>query len=216
MGLRAQPRERVNDSSVNGRHERPAGPIRVSAVSLTLSGIVVVILLPLHAEHLDRPVGEVVRHTEMWEPLHVAFTLMFPLAFIGAAGLVAVHGDKLRSSAGWACALSFAGVIGGVALGAVEALAFRPAERAPDVLEFEGPLSTSCAVVSARSYCSWGGCSVQPSSAWPLRARQSFPSRRRAAGSQRPGIPGSGRPLHTVAGISVRRGVRRAQSGGAG
>ena len=119
-------------------------PIGVSAVSLTLSGIVAVILLPLHPSILDRPVGEVVRDTEVWQPLHVAFTLMFPLAFIGASGLVAVHGDKLRKLGWVGLALSFAGVIGGVGLGAVEALAFPAlAERAPDLLELQGPLFTS-------------------------------------------------------------------------
>ena len=75
---------------------------------------------------------------------------MFPLAFIGAAGLVAVHGDKLRKLGRVGLALSFAGVIGGVALGAVEALAFPAlAERAPDVLELQGPLFTSWLFIGA-------------------------------------------------------------------
>jgi hypothetical protein len=69
---------------------------------------------------------------------------MFPLAFIGASGLVAVHGDKLRKLGRVGLAFSFAGVIGGVGLGAVEALAFPAlAERAPDLLELQGPLFTS-------------------------------------------------------------------------
>jgi hypothetical protein len=119
-------------------------PIRVSAVSLTLSGIVVAILLLLHPSILDRPVGEVVRDTDVWQPLHVAFALMFPLAFIGASGLVALHGDKLRSLGRVGLVLSFAGAIGGAGLGAVEALAFPAlAERAPDVLELQWPLFTS-------------------------------------------------------------------------
>jgi hypothetical protein len=119
-------------------------PVRVSAVSLTLSGIVVAILLLLHPSILDRPVGDVVRDTDVWQPLHVAFALMFPLAFIGASGLVALHGDKLRTLGRVGLVCSFAGAIGGAGLGTVEALAFPVlAERAPDVLELQGPLFTS-------------------------------------------------------------------------
>jgi Na+/H+ antiporter NhaA len=119
-------------------------PVRVSAVSLALSGVIVAVLLPLHPSILDRPVSDVVRETDVWQPLHVAFTLMFAFAFVGATGLVAVHGDKLRRLGQVGLGLSFAGVIGGVGIGSMEALAFPVlAEMFPEVLDLQGPLFTS-------------------------------------------------------------------------
>jgi hypothetical protein len=119
-------------------------PIRVSAVSFALSGVIVAVLLFLHPSILVRPVADVVRETEVWEPLHLAFALMFVFAALGAAGVVAVHGDRLRRLGQVGLVLTLVGAIGGLGIGIVEAMAFPVlAERLPDVLALQGPLLTS-------------------------------------------------------------------------
>ena len=116
----------------------------MSAVSFALSGVIAAVLLFLHPSILVRPVAEVVRETEVWEPLHVAFALMFVFAAIGAAGLVAVHGDRLGRSGQVGLVLTLVGAIGGLGIGIVEAMAFPVlAERLPEVLALQGPLLTS-------------------------------------------------------------------------
>ncbi|MET4638139.1 hypothetical protein [Mycetocola sp. 2940] len=119
-------------------------PVRVSAVLLALSGVIVAMLLFLHPSILVRPVADVVRETDVWQPLHIAFALMFVLAAIGAAGLVAVHGNSMGRLGQVGLILTLVGSIGGLGIGIVEALAFPVlAERLPDVLALQGPLLTS-------------------------------------------------------------------------
>jgi hypothetical protein len=119
-------------------------PVRVSAVSLALSGLIVAALLPLHPSILVRPVAQVVEETEVWQPLHVAFALMFVFAAVGAAGLVAAHGNRLGRMGQVGLVLTLAGAIGGVGIGMLEAAAFPVlAEELPEVLALQGPLFTS-------------------------------------------------------------------------
>jgi hypothetical protein len=125
-------------------------PVRVSAISLAVSGAVTAALVPLHPSIFDRPVDEVVRDTDVWQPIHVVAIFVFALAFIGAAGLVAVHNGRLRRLGQVGLVLSFAGAIGGSALGYFEALAFPVlADRDPQLLELSGPMFTSWLAIGA-------------------------------------------------------------------
>ena len=118
--------------------------VRVSAISLAVSGVFTAALVPLHPSILDRPVSEVVRDTAAWQLIHAAGVAVFALAFIGAAGLVAVHDGQLRRLGQVGLAFSFAGAIGGSAVAFLEALAFPVlAERDPLLLELSGPMFTS-------------------------------------------------------------------------
>lgn len=125
-------------------------PIRVSAVSLGVSGAVTAALVPLHPSIFDRPIDEVVRNTPVWQFIHVAAVLVFALAFIGVAGLVAVHNGTLRRLGQVGLLLSLAGAIGGSAVGFLEALAFPVlADTAPELLELDGPMLTSPLAIGA-------------------------------------------------------------------
>ncbi|MCU1442400.1 MAG: hypothetical protein JWQ59_550 [Cryobacterium sp.] len=125
-------------------------PVRLAAMSLGVSGAVTAALVPLHPSIFDRPVDEVVRDTEVWQPIHVAAVLVFALAFIGAAGLVAIHDGKLRRLGQVGLGLSFAGTVGGSALGFFEALAFPVlADRDPQSLELDGPMFASWLAIGA-------------------------------------------------------------------
>ncbi|MCO4238895.1 hypothetical protein NG697_18330 [Pseudarthrobacter sp. MDT3-26] len=124
--------------------------VRVSAISLAVSGAVTATLVPLHPSIFDRPVDEVVRDTEVWQPIHVASIFVFALAFIGAAGLVAVHNGQLRRLGHVGLVFSFAGAIGGSAIGFFEALVFPVlADRDPQLLELNGPMFTSWLAIGA-------------------------------------------------------------------
>lgn len=125
-------------------------PVRVSALSLAVSGAVTAALVPWHPSIFDRPIDEVVRDTPAWQSIHVAAVCVFALSFIGAAGLVAAHDGKLRLLGSVGLTLSFAGVIGGSALGFLEALAFPVlADTAPQLLELDGQLFTSWLAIGA-------------------------------------------------------------------
>ena len=71
--------------------------VRASAVSLAVSGFIVAATTPWHPSIFDRPLDEVVRESEPWTALHAIGVLVFILALIGAAGLVAAHHGRLGS-----------------------------------------------------------------------------------------------------------------------
>ena len=123
-------------------------PIRVAAVSMAVSGLLVAGTTPLHPNILTAPVSEVVKDTPMWTGLHVLVLVSIVLAFIGAAGLVAVHGNRLGKLGQAALAATLAGAVGGSAVMVLEALAFPMlADRNPELLALDGPLLTSPAVI---------------------------------------------------------------------
>jgi len=119
-------------------------PLRASAVSFAITAGLLVAQTLLHPSILDRPVSDVVRDTALWTLMHLAGLIVAVLGLLGAAGLVAVHGDRMGGlgRAGLVTTLVGSCAAGGVA--AVEAAVFPVlAERAPDMLDLDGPLLTS-------------------------------------------------------------------------
>jgi hypothetical protein len=124
--------------------------VRASAVSLAASGFVVAAITPWHPSIFDRPVDEVVRESEAWSPLHAIVVLVFILALIGAAGLVAVHQGRMGRLGPVGLIVTLIGVFGAVSLAAVEAIVFPVlADRAPELLALNGPLMTSPLFIAA-------------------------------------------------------------------
>ena len=124
--------------------------VQASAVSLAVSGFVVAGTTAWHPNIFDRPVDEVVRETVAWSPLHAVGLLVFILAFIGAAGLVAVHHGRLGRLGTVGLIVTLVGVFGAVSLAAVEAIVFPVlADRAPELLALNGPLVTSPLFIAA-------------------------------------------------------------------
>lgn len=116
-------------------------PVRASAISLVLSGVVLAVLLPFHPSIFDRPVSEVVRETAVWTPLHLAALAAFILDFLGAAGIVAVHGGRLGRLGQAGLVAILIGLVAGSAVMALEAIAFPIlADTAPELLALGGPL----------------------------------------------------------------------------
>jgi hypothetical protein len=70
-------------------------PVRVSAVSLAVSGLYSAVSVPLHPSILNQPIDEVVRNTPVWVALHLFAVLVFVLSVIGSAGIVAIHEGRL-------------------------------------------------------------------------------------------------------------------------
>ena len=119
-------------------------PLRSAAVSLALSGLIVAMVLPLHPSILSRPVGEVVADTPLWTMIHAAGVLVFPLALLGSLAIVAVHHRMIGRSGSIGIALTFVGAFGGMALFALEAIAFPVlAQQAPHLLSLDGPIMAS-------------------------------------------------------------------------
>ncbi|MFC0681746.1 hypothetical protein ACFFGH_28275 [Lysobacter korlensis] len=119
-------------------------PLRAAAVSLAASGLIVAALLPLHPSIFDRPIGEVVADTPLWTAIHFAGIVAFPLAVIGAAGIVAAHGERMGRLGRIGLLATLIGAFGGMALAALETLAFPVlAERSPELLAIDGPLVAS-------------------------------------------------------------------------
>jgi hypothetical protein len=118
--------------------------LRVAAGSLAASGIIVAALLPLHPSIFDRPVGEVVADTPLWTAIHFAGVLAFPLAFIGAVGMVAAQGDRVRRLGRAGLLVTLVGTFAGTAVAAIEASVFPLlAERSPGLLAIDGPILLS-------------------------------------------------------------------------
>lgn len=123
-------------------------PIRVSAASMAVSGLLVAVATPMHPDILTAPLSEVVEATTNWTPLHVSYLLSIVLAFVGACGLVAVHRNRLGKLGQAALAASLAGAVSGSAIMALEAIAFPIlAARDPELLALDGPLLTSPATI---------------------------------------------------------------------
>lgn len=123
---------------------------RVSAVSLAVSGFVVAVALPWHPSIFAHPVDEVVRDFGAWTALHAIGVVVFILALIGAAGLVAVHEGRMGRLGQAGLTVTLVGVVGASVLSAIEAIVFPAlADRAPEFLAIDGPLFTSPLFISA-------------------------------------------------------------------
>jgi hypothetical protein len=123
-------------------------PVRVAAVSMTISGLLVAVATPMHPDILTAPVSEAVETTTNWTALHISYLLSIVLAFVGACGLVAVHRNRLGRLGQAALGCALAGAVGGSAIMALEATAFPIlAARDPELLALDGPLLTSPATI---------------------------------------------------------------------
>ena len=84
--------------TVSQDHEEMSGlqvPVRTSAVSLGVSGLLVAAGTPWHPDIFARPLDQVVREFGAWTLLHVLAGVVVILALVGAAGLVAAHDGRL-------------------------------------------------------------------------------------------------------------------------
>lgn len=115
--------------------------LRVSAVSMAVSGLIMAGTTPLHPDIFNNSVSESVQNTPVWALLHLCVLTAIALSFVGACGLVAVHGNGLGRWGQAALAASFIGAVGGSAVMGLEAVAFPVlASRDPDLLALDGPL----------------------------------------------------------------------------
>jgi hypothetical protein len=125
-------------------------PVRASAVSLAVSGFVVLAGTPWHPSIFDRPVDEVVRGFGAWTALHAVAVFVVILALIGAVGLVAVHEGRLGGLGQAGLLVTLVGVVLVAGLLAVEAIVFPVlADRAPELLALDGPLLSSPLFIGA-------------------------------------------------------------------
>jgi hypothetical protein len=117
--------------------------VRLSALSLALSGLLIALAFPWHPDIIRHPVGEAVRSFPAWTVVHIAGGLAAVLSLIGGIGLVAVHGGRLGRMGHAALLVTLVGAVATTALFAVEAVEFPMlAEQAPYLLA-PGPLLSS-------------------------------------------------------------------------
>jgi hypothetical protein len=115
---------------------------------MAISGLLVAGTTPLHPNVLTNSVSESVEDTPLWTALHICMLASITLAFIGACGIVAVHGNLLGRWGQSGLAASFIGAVGGSAVMGLEALAFPIlAVQAPELLSLNGPLFISPAMI---------------------------------------------------------------------
>ena len=118
--------------------------VRASAVCIGVSGLVVAAATPWHPPIFEGEVADVVRDFEAWTVLHAASAPVVVLAFIGAAGLVAVHEGRLGRLGQAGLIAVLLGVVGVVGVVAVEAITFPVlAVREPGLIALDGPLFSS-------------------------------------------------------------------------
>lgn len=116
-------------------------PVRISALSLAVSGIDAAVSVPLHPNILNQPIGEVIRNTPAWVGLHLFAALVCVLSVIGVAGVVAAHEGRLGRTGQTGLLLTLLGSAAAGAVASVEALAFPAvADTAPQLLDLNGPL----------------------------------------------------------------------------
>lgn len=119
-------------------------PLRVSAVCMAISGLLVAATTPLHPNILTNSVSASVEGTPLWTAIHLALLIAIALAFVGACGIVAAHHNRLGRWGQAALAASLAGSVGGSAVMGLEAIAFPIlATEAPELLALDGPLLTT-------------------------------------------------------------------------
>lgn len=139
LPVQVQPADRVPSVRV---------PLRVSAVSMAISGLLVAATTPLHPNILTNPLRESVEETPLWTAIHISMLMSIALAFVGACGIVAAHSNRLGRWGQAALAASLIGTVGGSAVMALEAAFPTLAINAPALLSLDGPLLTSPAVIA--------------------------------------------------------------------
>lgn len=122
-------------------------PLRTSAVALGASGLAWAVATPFHPSIFGTDVAAVVRRTDSWQLIHLLVMAGSIAAIFGAAGIVAVHGRRLGPYGDAALGVTVVGASVTAAIMLVEAFAFPViAERAPELLELDGPLMGPVAV----------------------------------------------------------------------
>lgn len=99
-------------------------PVRASAVSLAVSGLLVAAGTPWHPSIFAHPVSDVVWDVGAWTLLHGLAVAAVVLALFGAAGLAALHGRALGRLGQVGLVVEVVGVVMTAALAAVEAVVF--------------------------------------------------------------------------------------------
>jgi hypothetical protein len=118
--------------------------LRLAALSLAASGILVAAALPWHPDILRHPLDQAVRAFPAWAALHAAGALAAVLSLVGASGVVAAHDDRLGRLGRSALLVSFVGSLAATALFAVEAITFPVlAAQSPQLLAPGGSLTGS-------------------------------------------------------------------------
>lgn len=116
-------------------------PLRPAGVALGTSGLTWAMATPFHPSIFTDDVARVVRDTNGWVPMHLAILVGAVLAILGAGGLAAAHGDDLGPHRGAVLMLTITGAVIVAAAMAAEAVVFPIlAERAPELLDLDGPL----------------------------------------------------------------------------
>lgn len=119
--------------------------LRLSAVSFVVTGVSLIAVTFSHPSILDRSVSDVVLESAAWwVPVHLAGLVVSVLTVLGAAGLVAAHGDRMGRLGRAGLVVTLVGACCTGSLAAVEAVVFPVlAERVPDLLRLDGPLLAS-------------------------------------------------------------------------
>ena len=117
---------------------------------MAIAGLSWAVATPLHPSIFEGDIAGVVQRTDAWVAIHLLVLVGAALAVVGAAGIVAAHDGEL----GWLGDATLVAIAVGGALTAgivlVEAVAFPElATRAPELLELDGPMLRSAAVVLA-------------------------------------------------------------------
>lgn len=122
-------------------------PLRICAVALGFSGVAWAVATSFHPSIFGTDVAGVVRDTAAWEQLHLIVMAGSIAAIVGAAGIVAAHERRLGPCGDAALGLTVIGASVTAAIMFTEAFAFPAlADRAPELLELDGPLVGSPAV----------------------------------------------------------------------
>ena len=122
-------------------------PLRLSAAALGFSGVAWAVATPLHPNIFGADMAEAVLATAAWQSIHLLVMVGAVAGIFGAAGIVAVHGRRLGPPGDAALVLTVVGASVTAAMMFAEAFAFPVlAQRAPELLELEGPLLGSVGV----------------------------------------------------------------------
>lgn len=116
-------------------------PLRFAGLAFGFSGLAWAVATPFHPNIFGVDVARVVRDAAGWQLIHLLVMAGSIAAIFGAAGVVAVHGRRLGPAGDAALALTVVGASMTVGIMFAEAFAFPVlAERAPELLELDGPL----------------------------------------------------------------------------
>jgi hypothetical protein len=116
---------------------------RACAVALVIVGAWFALLVPWHPNIVTDDVAHIVLTDDLWVVTHVAMYVVGVVGVLAACGVVAVHGDRLGRVGQATLAVTVFGAIVTAGTGVLEAAVFPEiARRAPETLDFDGPLFT--------------------------------------------------------------------------